>query len=118
MKKSIKAALLSGLVFPGVGQFSLEKYSRGLIFFLPTLLSLIVLVHYSLGKAYAIADQITLGKIPLDTAVITSLISAPPVAAELLRLQIATWIIIACWVIGIIDAIRLGLEADKNMSKE
>lgn len=118
MKKSIKAALLSGLAFPGVGHFSLGKYPRGLLFFLPTILSMIVLVHYSLGKAYAIADQISLGKIPLDTAVITSLISAPPVAGEWLRLQIATWIIIACWAIGIIDAYRLGLQADKGTSKQ
>ena len=31
MKKAIKAALLSALVFPGVGQMYLKRYVRGLI---------------------------------------------------------------------------------------
>jgi hypothetical protein len=114
MKKSIKAALFSGLVFPGAGHFSLKRYQRGMIFFVPTLLSLLFLVHYSLSKAYAIADQITLGKIPLDTELITSLISAPPVGTELLKLQIATWIMIVCWIVSIVDSYRLGKQADQS----
>ena len=117
MKKSIKAALLSGLVFPGAGHFSLDLYSRGLFFFLPTFASLIVLVHYSLSKAYAIADLIEQGKIPLDTAVITSFISAPPAGTELLKIQIATWIIIVCWAAGIIDSFRQGKITDQTNSK-
>ena len=116
MKKSIKAALFSGLVFPGTGHFSLKRYQRGMIFFVPTLLSLLLLVHYSLGKAYAIADQIELGKIPLDTATITALIAAPPVGTELLKLQIATWTIIVCWIVSIIDSYRLGKTADQSGS--
>lgn len=116
MKKSIKAALYSGLVFPGTGHFSLKRYQRGMIFFVPTMLSLLLLIHYSLGKAYAIADQITLGKIPLDTETITDLIAAPPTGTELLSLQIATWIIIVCWAVSIIDAYRLGKAADQSDS--
>ena len=116
MRKSIKAALFSGLVFPGTGHFSLQRYQRGMIFFVPTLLSLLLLIHYSLGKAYAIADQITLGKIPLDTGAITALIAAPPVGTDLLRLQIATWTIIVCWIAGIIDSYRIGKAADQSDS--
>ena len=114
MKKSTKAVLLSGLVFPGAGHFSLDLFSRGLFFFLPALSSLIVLIQFSLGKAYAIADLIEQGKIPLDTAVITSLISAPPTGPELLKIQIATWIIIVCWVAGMVDSFRLGRSADRK----
>ena len=117
MRKSIKAALLSGLVFPGVGHFSLNRYQRGWIFFAPSLMSLIFLVYYSLNKAYAIADQIALGKIPLDTEVITNLITAPPAGAEWLSLQIATWIIIVCWAASIIDSFRLGYMADHTKTK-
>jgi len=117
MRKSIKAALYSGLVFPGTGHFSLKRYQRGMIFFAPTMLSLLLLIHYSLGKAYAIADQITLGKIPLDTEAITNLIAAPPTGTELLRLQIATWTIIVCWIVSIVDSFRLGKIADHTNSK-
>jgi len=114
MRKSIKAPLLSGLVFPGTGQFSLHLGGRAMIFFLPSLVSLIVLVHYSLSKAYAVVDLIEQGKVPLDTGVITNLISAPPVGAEMLKIQIATWVIIVCWLASIVDAYRQGRIADKK----
>ncbi len=114
MKKSIKAALLSGLVFPGTGLFSLDRYPRGLFFFIPSFLGLLYLIRYSLNQAYTIADQIALGTIPLDTAVITNLITAQPEGTEFLKLQIATWIIIICWLFSIIDSFRLGKIADQR----
>ncbi len=68
MKNSVKAALFSALVFPGTGHFIIKRYLRGLVFFLPSLLSLLYLLRYSVNKAYAIAEQITQGNIPLDAA--------------------------------------------------
>ena len=118
MRKSIKAALLSGLVFPGTGHFSLDRYQRGLLFFIPSLLGFLYLIRYSLNQAYTIADQISLGKIPLDTAVITNLITAQPDGAEMLKLQIATWMFIICWVLSIIDSFRLGRIADKQIADQ
>lgn len=112
MKQSTKALLFSGLVFPGAGHFSLDLYSRGLIFFLPSFLSLIVLVHHSLSKAYAIADMIAQGNVPLDTTVITALITAAPPTPEMLKIQISTWIIIVCWLLGMIDSYRQGKIAE------
>ncbi len=117
MKKSIKAALLSGLVFPGTGHFSLDSYPRGLLYFVPSALGLLYLIRYSLNQAYTIADQIALGTIPLDTAVITNLITAQPEGTELLKLQIATWAIIICWVVSIIDSYRIGKITDQTNSK-
>jgi hypothetical protein len=114
MKKSIKAALFSGLVFPGTGHFSLELYQRGMIFFAPALASLLFLIYYSLNKAYTIADQIQRGEIPLDQATITNLILAAPTGSEQLMLNIATWTIIACWIISIIDSYRRGHIAEQK----
>lgn len=114
MKQSTKAVLFSGLVFPGAGHFFLDQCSRGLIFFLPSFTGLIVLIHHSLSKAYAIADMIEQGKIPLDTTVITNLITAAPPAAEMLKIQISTWVIIVCWLLGIVDSYRQGKIADKK----
>ncbi len=114
MRKSIKAALLSGLVFPGTGHFSLDRYPRGMLFFIPSALGFLYLLRYSLNKAYTIADQISLGTIPLDTAVITNMISAQPQGTEFLKLQIATWSIIICWVVSTIDAYRLGKILDQH----
>jgi len=112
MRKSVKAALLSGLVFPGTGHFSLNRYPRGLIFFLPSFISLTVLIHYALSRAYAVADQIELGQIQLDTVAITNLISAPPTGIDFYKIHISTWILIICWIAGTIDSFILGLKVD------
>lgn len=115
MKKSVKAALYSGLLFPGTGHFSLDRYQRGMLFFTPAMLSIVFLVHNALSKAYAIVDQIERGAIPADPETITRLIAAAPVGSELLMLKLATWAMIICWIGGIIDAYRLGKIADQTI---
>lgn len=117
MKKSIKAALFSGLIFPGVGQFSLKRYARGLIFFVPAISSLAYMLDNSMRKAFAIMDQIERGEVPLDPDAIANLISATASSSESLMLASAQWIIIACWMISIIDAYRLGKLADQSDPK-
>ena len=117
MRKSIKAALVSGLIFPGAGHFSLKRYQRGMIFFAPSMLSLLVLVYYALNKAYFIADLVAQGTVPLDNASMTNLILAPSSGTELLMLNAATWLFIFCWVISIIDSFMLGNTVDKADSQ-
>lgn len=116
MKKSVKAALFSGLVFPGVGEFSLKLYLRGMMFFLPSMISLVFIADNSMHKALSIVDQIERGEVPLDPVAISNLISAAPSGSDLLKLQIATWTIIVCWIVSIIDSYRLGKIADQSDS--
>lgn len=114
MRKAIKAALFSALVFPGVGHFSLKRYQRGLIFFIPATLCLLFLVREAIDKAYAIAEQIEQGNVPLDTLAISNLISTSPDGTDLLMLNIATWVLLASWLASIIDSYRLGKIADQT----
>ena len=117
MKKSIKAALYSGLLFPGTGHFSLDRYPRGMVFFVPAISSIVFLVHNALGKAFAITDQIARGEIPADTATITGLISTAPGGTELLMLKIATWAWLVSWLGSVIDAYRIGKAAEREQGK-
>ena len=117
MKLSFKAALLSGLAFPGTGHFILKQYLRGMIFFLPSLISLLYLLRYSVNKANALATQIAQGNIPLDTAVISRAIAASPVDAELGQLEFAAWVLFASWLLGIADSFRQGQIADRKTAK-
>jgi hypothetical protein len=117
MKKSVKAALFSGLVFPGVGQFSLKRYARGLIFFAPAMTGLAFMLNNSIQKALSIVDKIERGEVPLDPDAIANLISATASRSESLMLAAAQWIIILCWIISIIDAYRLGKLADQAEQK-
>ena len=44
--------------------------------------------------------------------------TAQPDGAEMLKLQIATWMFIICWVLSIIDSFRLGQIADKQIADQ
>lgn len=103
MRKTIKAALFSILIFPGIGHFALGKYVRGLAFLIPALISTYLLVRNVLEQANAMADQLLQG--------------ASPQYAEPANLKYASWVFLACWIVSIADSIRLGRQADKA-SKE
>lgn len=113
MKKSIKAALYSGLVFPGAGQFSLQRYLRGMIFFIPSMISILFVVNHILSQAMSIVDQIERGEMPMDPAVISNLISAGSGGNEFMMLNTAQWIFIVLWILSIIDAYQLGEISDQ-----
>lgn len=113
MRKTIKAVLLSALVFPGTGHFSLKRHQRGLIFFVPALLSLSLIVYYVLSESFAIADRIAQNQVPLNAEAISALMLSQHSESGLFTANAATWIFTACWVIGTIDAFRLGRQADK-----
>ena len=113
MKKSVEAALYSGLLFPGTGHFILKKFKRGLIFFTPSLAGLLYLVNDAINKASSIAEQIIQGDVSLDPDSLANLISAQSSHSELLLMQLLTWILGIIWGVGIIDAYRLGKSLDQ-----
>ncbi len=57
MTKSTKAALLSGLVFPGIGHFVLKQYLRGSILMLVALMAMSAIVRIVFQQAQAIVDR-------------------------------------------------------------
>ncbi len=112
MRKSIKAVLLSALVFPGIGHFALKRYQRGLIFFIPALLSLSLIVYYILSMSFAIADQIAQNQVPLNAEAISQLMVTQHNESDLFISNAATWLFTVSWIIGMVDAFRLGRQAD------
>lgn len=113
MRKTIKAVLFSALIFPGTGHFTLGRYKRGLLFFVPALLGLLFLVYAALDTAQSLAAQIGQGQIPLDAVSLSDLVLSSTGENELLMLNIATWLIIICWLAGMIDSFRIGKAADQ-----
>jgi hypothetical protein len=112
MKKSVKAALLSALVFPGVGHFLLKRYARGLVLFVLTVLALVFVGNHTMQMASSIVDKIMSGEIAPDAQTIAALISATPDGSDALMLNLATLVMIVCWVVGIADSWRIGRIAD------
>ena len=115
MKRSTKAALLSSLIFPGVGHMALKQYLRGSILMLSAVIALTVIVTKAVKQALAIVDKINSGEIPLEAGAITELVSKSTAGAEGSILNIATFVVVACWLIGIIDSYRLGINQEKQL---
>ena len=112
MKKSTKAALLSALVFPGVGNFYLKRHISGAVIAGAALMALYALISNTVVRALEIVDKLQLGEIQPDMAVITALLSKQPAGTEALLIDFATIVLLLSWVIGIVDAYRLGRQKD------
>jgi hypothetical protein len=114
MTKSIKAVLLSALVFPGAGHFFLKRHILGIILTSATIASLYFLISGVVEKALKITDKIQRGEVLPDVAAITDLISAQPTGSEIQVITIASYVLMIAWVIGIVDSYRIGRIQDKR----
>jgi TM2 domain-containing membrane protein YozV len=108
----LKGALLSGLVFPGLGQLVLKRYRRGFALMLTVMAGLSVMVVTAVQQAYAILDRIeTEGGLP-DRDTITQAAAQAAAASDSLVITAVSLLIIVCWIVGIIDAYRIGKKMD------
>ncbi|MES2152052.1 MAG: hypothetical protein V4508_19920 [Pseudomonadota bacterium] len=103
MDRSLKAALLSALVFPGAGQLYLRRYVPAAAFVLVALAPLWYLSDLVLARATSIVDQVLSGALAPDAALIASQIEHQSGAEGLLP-TLAGWLLLACWVVSIADA--------------
>ncbi len=112
MKNSLKGALLSGLVFPGLGQLVLKRYRRGFALMLTVMAGLFVMIVTAVQQAYAILDRIeTEGGSP-DMDTITQAAAQAATAASSPVSTAVSLLIFVCWIVGIIDAYRIGKKKD------
>ena len=114
MTTSIKAALLSALVFPGAGHFFLKRHIQGIILTSATIASLYFLIAGVVEKALHIADKIQRGEVQPDVAAIAELVTAQPTVSEMHVITIASYVLIIAWLIGIVDTYRTGWIQDKR----
>jgi hypothetical protein len=114
MKKSMKAALLSACVFPGVGHIYLKRYIPGMVLIGTSLAGISYVISKAVERSLQIVEKIQSSDVPLDVTAMTELVSKQPTGAEAQLLDIATTVIFICWLIGIIDSYRVGCRQDKN----
>jgi hypothetical protein len=114
MKKSSKAALLSGLIFPGLGHIFLKEYFRGSVLVILSLAALSVVVTSAYQHALLIADQIVSGDISMEAEAIAQAVSNSTTAADSLIENTAVIVLVACWMAGIMDSYRLGAVQEES----
>lgn len=106
MSKSMKAALLSALVFPGAGHLFLKKLKRGFILMAITAMSIYLVLSSTLEKSLLIAEKIQRGEIKLDPVAIAELAIQQPVGNDAQLVNMAAILFVFCWFAGIIDSYR------------
>ena len=112
MNRSLPAALLSALVFPGAGQIYLGHRRRGWAIALTVLGAVLFFLSQVAGPVLALAQEVQDGKLALDPLLIaTRLHDQGQVDNPLLTL--AAIVLIACWVGSTIDAFLLGRRAPR-----
>ncbi len=108
MKLSMKAALYSGLLFPGAGYFVVQKKLRGSVALLVTIAGLSIIIIESIHKAQIIAEKIVSGAIQLDVKVLRQQILETPGIFNPDLLSGVYFIIGLVWFVGIVDCYRIG----------
>ena len=102
MRRKSVGALLSALVFPGVGQYYLGRRARALLFLVPAIVAGILYANFALDEASTVTDQLLSGKIAADPAAIESQIAARPTPFSV---TLAEVVFVVCYVGSIAEAL-------------
>ena len=113
MNRAIKGALLSGLVYPGLGQISLKYYLRGVAFLLAATLGLVAAVVQATRIALEIIENLDLGQGTMGVEQIFQASHQAVAEAHTGRFKIAMALILLSWVISTVDAYLLGRRLDR-----
>lgn len=108
MKASTKAALISALIFPGLGHLVLRKGVRGLLFLLPAAAAVIYLLRSVLQLMDQLVGEINSGALGLDPIAILERVHASGIDNPTTNL--ASLVCILCWAGSIADALWLGRQ--------
>ncbi|MCK9505418.1 MAG: hypothetical protein M0Q95_14715 [Porticoccaceae bacterium] len=112
MKRSTTAALLSGLVFPGLGHLYLRKYIRGIFLAGAAGVLFYTILSVAMSTAFEVVDKMQSGHVPLDVESISELVATQARSHER-STGAATVALIMVWAVGIADSYREGRAREK-----
>ncbi|MFL6632634.1 MAG: hypothetical protein ACJ8HJ_10015 [Massilia sp.] len=108
MRRKSVGALLSALVFPGVGQYYLGRRTRGLLLLAPAAVAAILYFNFALDQANTVADQLLNGKMALDPAAIEAQLASAPTPVSV---TLAGIVFVVCYVGSIVEALVVKPQA-------
>jgi len=108
MNNSLKGAFLSGLIFPGLGQIVLKHYKRGAVIMFTVLVSLSIVVVKAVQHALAILEKIESAGEAIKMSTISNAATQASTTSGSLTFNIVLLLVILCWIIGVVDAYRIG----------
>lgn len=113
MRQSLKGVLLSGLVFPGMGQLVLGAKKRGWSLIGAAILCLGIIVTSATLKALHILDTLAQEGKPLDIQSISEAAEQASTTAGTVIFNLVFLALIGCWLYSMVDAWRIGAGQDR-----
>jgi hypothetical protein len=117
MKASTRGMLLSGLVYPGLGQMILGRMASGITLALLATITFVVLIYRVVERVYRLIDQIVplLADNALDVTTLKELLSRNAAGGWGVE-KICLIGLVICWVVAIGHAYFVGKKIDSQSS--
>lgn len=112
MNNAIKGMLLSGLVWPGLGQVVLKSYKRGIALMLFVLIAFIWVVVSASRQALAVLEKVASEGGAVDMESISHAASQATTAGDHLLSRLTLLLMLVCWLVGVVDAYATGRKID------
>lgn len=113
MRSALKSALLSALVFPGIGHFSLKKPTQGVILSGIAIICLYFLFVTTVEITQQLSVKIQNGEIPMDVEIISDMVSQQLMENDQ-GINRPSLVLLICWLVAIVDSYRLGRRHDND----
>lgn len=112
MNNSLKGALLSGAVFPGLGQVVLKHYTRGIALMIMVFGCVLVIVVKAVQQASAILEKIMLTGEAINMNSILDAATKASTTSHSIIFSFVVLLLFFCWIFAIVDAYRIGKQKD------
>ena len=110
MKIKTKALLFSALVFPGAGQWILQRYKSSLVFMGVAIAATGFVLVKVFTIAWRIKEQIVQGQIAPDILVLNQMVKTELYQSNPNVINWAIGAIIVVWLLSIVDLFRLKIN--------
>jgi len=116
MKPWLKGAILSGLVFPGLGQIVVGRRKEGIGFILVTSAGILALIYGLVRQIQVVLARLTpeleQGTLTMDR--IFQEVHKLTSTGAMTLTRISIWLIVLCWLAAVVHAVSLGREPVKK----
>jgi hypothetical protein len=108
MSNALKAALLSGLVLPGLGHFVLKHRARGIALMLGVLAGLLAVTTKASQSMLPVVEKLVSEGGPVDVNTVLNEVTRAFISSGDAAINLSLLLIVLCWAIGVVDSYRLG----------
>ena len=110
MSRSTNAVLLSALVLPGAGHLYLKHHLRGIALIVTSLVCLGISVDRAMQQASIVLERLASEGDAVDPGQLADLVAQASNGPGSHAVTVAMLGLAGCWVLGIVDAYRLGKD--------